>query len=120
MPGGRRRGPAAPGRGVEALFVGVPRVEEVVAVEREHEVEILSEDAGTLRETVSAVARWVGVKPEDVVIISEYTGGGFGSKFGPDIQGIVAAHLATADSIERYLLDSIDKAAIRRIKASAI
>ena len=30
--------------------------------------------------TVGAVARWVGIEPEDVVIISEYTGGGFGSK----------------------------------------
>ena len=26
------------------------------------------------------VSRWVGVPPEDVVVISEYTGGGFGSK----------------------------------------
>ena len=30
--------------------------------------------------TIGAVARWVGIEPEDVVIISEYTGGGFGSK----------------------------------------
>src|SRR5262245_42005413 len=30
--------------------------------------------------TVGAVARWVGIPPENVVIISEYTGGGFGSK----------------------------------------
>ena len=30
--------------------------------------------------TVDAVARWVGIKPEDVVLICEYTGGGFGSK----------------------------------------
>ena len=30
--------------------------------------------------TISAVARWVGIDPKDVVIISEYTGGGFGSK----------------------------------------
>src|SRR6267378_1414021 len=29
--------------------------------------------------TVSAVARWVGIDPANVVIISEYTGGGFGS-----------------------------------------
>ncbi len=27
-----------------------------------------------------AVARWVGMEPKDVVVISEYTGGGFGSK----------------------------------------
>jgi CO/xanthine dehydrogenase Mo-binding subunit len=30
--------------------------------------------------TVASVAQWVGVKPEQVVVISEYTGGGFGSK----------------------------------------
>jgi xanthine dehydrogenase molybdenum-binding subunit len=30
--------------------------------------------------TVESVARWVGIKPEQVVLISEYTGGGFGSK----------------------------------------
>jgi CO/xanthine dehydrogenase Mo-binding subunit len=30
--------------------------------------------------TVDTVARWVGVEPAQVVIISEYTGGGFGSK----------------------------------------
>jgi xanthine dehydrogenase molybdenum-binding subunit len=31
-------------------------------------------------QTVANVARWVGIKPTDVVVISEYTGGGFGSK----------------------------------------
>jgi CO/xanthine dehydrogenase Mo-binding subunit len=31
-------------------------------------------------QTVPNVARWVGIKPEDVVLISEYTGGGFGSR----------------------------------------
>ncbi|MCC7240907.1 MAG: xanthine dehydrogenase family protein molybdopterin-binding subunit [Acidobacteria bacterium] len=30
--------------------------------------------------TVAAVANWVGIKPEELVLISEYTGGGFGSK----------------------------------------
>src|SRR4051795_1422562 len=30
--------------------------------------------------TVESAARWVGIKPEQVVVISEYTGGGFGSK----------------------------------------
>ena len=32
--------------------------------------------------TVDAVARWVGIEPTDVVLICEYTGGGFGSKGG--------------------------------------
>ena len=31
-------------------------------------------------QTVPAVARWVGIEPSEVVILSEYTGGGFGSK----------------------------------------
>ncbi len=30
--------------------------------------------------TVANVARWVGIDPAEVVVISEYTGGGFGSK----------------------------------------
>ena len=30
--------------------------------------------------TVAAVAGWVGIKPEELVFVSEYTGGGFGSK----------------------------------------
>jgi len=38
--------------------------------------------AGTqsVMQTVPSVARWVGIKPEDVVLIAEYTGGGFGSR----------------------------------------
>lgn len=31
-------------------------------------------------QTIASVARWVGVPPSQVVIVSEYTGGGFGSK----------------------------------------
>src|SRR5207244_9556173 len=31
-------------------------------------------------QTVASVARWAGIPPNQVVIISEYTGGGFGSK----------------------------------------
>jgi CO/xanthine dehydrogenase Mo-binding subunit len=30
--------------------------------------------------TVASVANWCGIKPEELVLISEYTGGGFGSK----------------------------------------
>ena len=32
--------------------------------------------------TRQAVAQWVGIEPENVVLISEYCGGGFGSKIG--------------------------------------
>src|SRR5262249_56606081 len=31
-------------------------------------------------QTVTGVARWVGIPPENVVVVSEYTGGGVGSK----------------------------------------
>jgi len=44
--------------------------------------------------TIGAVARWVGIKPEEVVIISEYTGGGFGSKGSGTVFVVVPALLA--------------------------
>ncbi|MFN7916708.1 MAG: molybdopterin cofactor-binding domain-containing protein [Vicinamibacterales bacterium] len=44
--------------------------------------------------TVAAVARWAGVKPEDVVIISEYTGGGFGSKGSSSVFTVIPALLS--------------------------
>jgi xanthine dehydrogenase molybdenum-binding subunit len=34
----------------------------------------------SLIRTLDPVAAWVGIKPTDIVLISEYTGGGFGSK----------------------------------------
>jgi CO/xanthine dehydrogenase Mo-binding subunit len=34
----------------------------------------------SVMQTVASIARWVGIKPEDVVLIAEYTGGGFGSR----------------------------------------
>jgi CO/xanthine dehydrogenase Mo-binding subunit len=34
----------------------------------------------SLARSVAAVAGWVGIKPDELVLISEYTGGGFGSK----------------------------------------
>jgi len=44
--------------------------------------------------TIGAVARWVGIPPEDVVIISEFTGGGFGSKGSSSVFVAVAALLS--------------------------
>jgi len=44
--------------------------------------------------TVDAVARWVGIKPADVVLICEYTGGGFGSKGGGAISMAIPALLS--------------------------
>jgi CO/xanthine dehydrogenase Mo-binding subunit len=48
--------------------------------------------------TISAVARWVGIDPANVVIISEYTGGGFGSKGSSSVFVAVAALLAKKTS----------------------
>ena len=45
-------------------------------------------------QTVTGVARWVGVPPEDVVVVSEYTGGGFGSKITGAISLVIPVLLA--------------------------
>jgi CO/xanthine dehydrogenase Mo-binding subunit len=44
--------------------------------------------------TVDAVARWVGIEPSHVVLISEYCGGGFGSKGGGAVSMTIPALLA--------------------------
>jgi CO/xanthine dehydrogenase Mo-binding subunit len=44
--------------------------------------------------TVDAVARWVGIAPKDVVLICEYTGGGFGSKGGGAVSMAIPALLS--------------------------
>ena len=44
--------------------------------------------------THDLVANWVGIKPSDVVFISEYTGGGFGSKGGGAVSMAIPALLA--------------------------
>jgi len=44
--------------------------------------------------TLDLVASWVGVDPSDVVFISEYTGGGFGSKGGGAVSMAIPALLA--------------------------
>ena len=45
-------------------------------------------------QTVPAVARWLGMEANDVVVISEYTGGGFGSKVTSGMILVVPALLA--------------------------
>src|SRR6185503_13224140 len=45
-------------------------------------------------QTVIGVARWIGIPPEDVVVVSEYTGGGFGSKITGAISLMIPALLA--------------------------
>ena len=44
--------------------------------------------------TVDPVARWVGIDPSQVVVISEYTGGGFGSKGGGAVSMAIPALLS--------------------------
>ncbi|MCS6866665.1 MAG: xanthine dehydrogenase family protein molybdopterin-binding subunit [Gemmata sp.] len=44
--------------------------------------------------TAAALAGRFGVPPGKVKCITHYMGGGFGSKFGPDVQGVLAADLA--------------------------
>src|SRR5262249_41249461 len=48
----------------------------------------------SLIRTVDPVAQWVGIKPSDVVLISEYTGGGFGSKGGGAVSMSIPALLS--------------------------
>jgi CO/xanthine dehydrogenase Mo-binding subunit len=45
-------------------------------------------------QTVPAIARWLHMEPDDIVLISEYTGGGFGSKITSNIQVMIPAILS--------------------------
>jgi len=45
-------------------------------------------------QTVASVARWTGLTPDKVVIISEYTGGGFGSKIPGAVSMAIPALLS--------------------------
>jgi len=48
----------------------------------------------SVSQTVAGIARWVGIEPTDVVLISEYTGGGFGSKGGGTVTMCIPALLS--------------------------
>ncbi len=45
-------------------------------------------------QTVMSVVRWLDMKPEDIVLVSEYCGGGYGSKGTGSISDIIPALLA--------------------------
>src|SRR5580698_3799880 len=45
-------------------------------------------------QTIAAIARWMNISPDNVVLISEYTGGGFGSKITASIHVIIPAILS--------------------------
>jgi xanthine dehydrogenase molybdenum-binding subunit len=48
----------------------------------------------SLIRTVDPVANWCGIKPSDVVLVSEYCGGGFGSKGGGAVSMSIPALLS--------------------------
>jgi xanthine dehydrogenase YagR molybdenum-binding subunit len=59
-------------------------------------------------------------KPVEVKCITHYMGGGFGSKFGPDVQGITAAELALkAKAPVKLMLDRAEEAATAGNRPSA-
>ena len=45
-------------------------------------------------QTVISFVRWLDLKPEDIVLVNEYTGGGYGSKGGGSITDIIPALLS--------------------------
>ena len=48
----------------------------------------------SLAQTRNNIARWVGIKPSEVMLICEYTGGGFGSKGGGAVSMSIPALLS--------------------------
>jgi CO/xanthine dehydrogenase Mo-binding subunit len=48
----------------------------------------------SVAQTLPNVARWCGIEPSQVVLISEYTGGGFGSKGGGTVTMSIPALLS--------------------------
>ena len=56
--------------------------------------------------TREGFAEGLGVPQANVRVVTEYMGGGFGSKFGPDVQGIICARLAKkAGAAVKLMLD---------------
>jgi xanthine dehydrogenase YagR molybdenum-binding subunit len=60
--------------------------------------------------TAQALAQYFKIPPTKVKCITHYMGGGYGSKFGPDIQGIVCAELAKrAKAPVKLMLERADE-----------
>jgi xanthine dehydrogenase YagR molybdenum-binding subunit len=60
------------------------------------------------------------LKPGRVKCITQFMGGGFGSKFGPDIQGEAAAHLArTTRAPVKLMLDRAEEVTVGGLRPSA-
>ncbi len=49
-------------------------------------------------QTVPAIARWLNIDPSKVVLISEYTGGGFGRKVTAGVSLVIPALLSKTTS----------------------
>ncbi len=70
--------------------------------------------------TADALRAHFKLKPGQVKCITNFMGGGFGSKFGPDIQGIVCAELArTARQPVKLMLDRAEEVTVGGIRPSA-
>jgi len=63
----------------------------------------------SLARTVASVAGWVGIKPDEIVLISEYTGGGFGSKI-PGAQSMAIPALMSKKLNGRPVMMRISRA----------
>ena len=63
----------------------------------------------SLARTVASVAGWVGIKPDELVLISEYTGGGFGSKI-PGAQSMAIPALMSKKLNGRPVMMRISRA----------
>jgi xanthine dehydrogenase YagR molybdenum-binding subunit len=70
--------------------------------------------------TAQALAQVFKIAPTKVKCITHYMGGGFGSKFGPDIQGITAAQLAKkAGAPVKLMLDREEEITVGGNRPSA-
>jgi xanthine dehydrogenase YagR molybdenum-binding subunit len=70
--------------------------------------------------TADELRKHFQLTPGQVKCITHYMGGGFGSKFGPDIQGIVAAELAKkAGAAVKLLLDRAEEITVGGTRPSA-
>jgi xanthine dehydrogenase YagR molybdenum-binding subunit len=70
--------------------------------------------------TAGALAQHFRIPATKVKCITQYMGGGFGSKFGPDIQGLVAAELARrAGAAVKLMLDREEEVTVGGNRPSA-
>jgi xanthine dehydrogenase YagR molybdenum-binding subunit len=70
--------------------------------------------------TAQALAQHFKIPATQVKCITHYMGGGFGSKFGPDVQGIVAAELARkAKAPVKLMLDREEEVTVGGNRPSA-